>query len=90
MTEGTTQSDVKLQMPDEQRILLAEEQQMIDPRDPNYKSLIRFIPIIGPIWLTIALGFLFMAANGVIPILFFWIIGDLISSLGTASIDTIG
>jgi hypothetical protein len=48
---------------EEQRIMSAADEQLTDPRDRNFKTVLKLTGIIGPVWIAIVIGFFFSAAQ---------------------------
>ncbi len=65
-----------------------EEEQLIDSRDPKV-NLFQMIPIIGIEGLPLLLGCVASMAQGVIPLVFYWVLGNLIGDLATATVGQV-
>jgi ATP-binding cassette subfamily B (MDR/TAP) protein 1 len=73
----------------EEAVHEAKEIQLEDPRDPKPRSTIRISQFIGVEWIWVFLGMFFAAGQGVIPLVFFWTLGNSFGDLATATSDQV-
>ncbi|KAL0483150.1 ATP-binding cassette, subfamily B [Acrasis kona] len=69
----------------EEKIALADDKKFIDPQDPNIKTPFRMLLLIGWDWILLILGVLSFVGLGILPIVFFFVLGDLIGALSDTS-----
>jgi hypothetical protein len=78
MSNETSHSDVQMNVTEnavnEELVHKAEETQLYDRREPNPRSSLRLLPLLGWEIIWILIGMFFAAGMGVIPLVFFWVL----------------
>jgi len=87
-TDGTVTPDMhsESKLDNEEQVHKAEEVQLTDVREPKVRSSLQIALFFGPLnWILILVGMFWAGGMGVIPVIFFYYMGNGLGSLTTAS-----
>ncbi|KAL0485635.1 ATP-binding cassette, subfamily B [Acrasis kona] len=87
----TPDAHVEAKLENEELVHKAEETQLTDSREPKVYSSLQIVFVFGWYnWILVLIGMFWAGGSGVIPIIFFYFMGNGLGDLGTASPEEIG